>query len=128
MSDPTARLGHDVCFCRRVSPLGRFRASDDVADPLYGSIEDDGQEAVAALSDTVAHLMHACGGLLDYLLQLQRRSVTSRRSALCCCWCIKCCMDPNRVIRATVSQPCVSQSVPVSVTRVQQVCYGRAGA
>jgi hypothetical protein len=46
-----------------------------VADPLYGSLEDDGREAAAALSDTVAHLVHACGGLLDYLLQLQRRCV-----------------------------------------------------
>jgi len=59
-----------------VSPLERFRASDDVADPLYGSIDDDGREA-SALADTVAHLTHACGGLLDYLLQLQRRCCTA---------------------------------------------------
>ena len=63
---------------RRVSPLERFRASDDVADPLYGSIDEDGREA-AALADTVAHLTHACGGLLDYLLQLQRRCVDFAR-------------------------------------------------
>ena len=54
-----------------MSPLDRFRAQHDIADPLYGTAGGAGERA--ALRETVAHLSHACSGLLNYLLLLQRR-------------------------------------------------------
>lgn len=60
-----------VAVCRRISPLDRFLGHNDVADPLYGNYGDAGEQD--RLQDTLAHLSYSCNGLLDYLMQLQRR-------------------------------------------------------
>lgn len=57
--------------CRRVSPLDRFLAHKDVADPLYG--DSGGAGEAGALREALAHLAHACSGLLNYLTLLQHR-------------------------------------------------------
>lgn len=51
--------------------MDRFQAHRDVADPLYG--DSGGAGEAEALREALAHLAHACSGLLNYLTLLQRR-------------------------------------------------------
>ncbi len=43
----------------------------EIVDPLYGNT--GGAEEAAALQHTVHHLRLACAGLLNYLVQLDKR-------------------------------------------------------
>lgn len=58
-------------MCRRVSPLEAFAGCEDIADPLYGNAGGAGEEE--ALQATVRHLRLACAGLLNYLVELDKR-------------------------------------------------------
>lgn len=44
---------------------------DEIADPLYGNAGGAGE--AAALRETVRHLQLACAGLLNYLVELDKR-------------------------------------------------------
>ena len=73
------RLGPFVKARRRVSAAEAAEWGPEVADPLYCTSGGDSAAAEAAkLAGTVRHLQLACGGLLNFLAELDLRCAPHR--------------------------------------------------